>query len=175
MQPAHNLPVFTIADPALHHQPAQWIPRTLGQRPRDLHVLQHVVGHTVVDPVRAIAVAEYGIEADRVQVDHLVGVTGVAQAFAEALQNRVTERARVVMRVDRQNSHARFPITIDQRLRTRVVAREVGPGAAKAAGTAHAGHGAWSKGTSDHCASAAMHGSLPQAHRVKSTSQPFHA
>jgi hypothetical protein len=68
-------------------------------------VLEHVVGHAVVDPIRLVAVAQHGIESKRVQVHDLASVSRIAQAFGKPLQNRVTERPRMMVRVHRQNSH----------------------------------------------------------------------
>ena len=68
-------------------------------------MLQPVVGHTIVDPIRAVVISQRGIETNRLQVHDLARVPCVAQAIGKSLQDGVTKRPPVVVRVYRQDSH----------------------------------------------------------------------
>ena len=53
------------------------------------------------------------IEADRVEIDDLACVTAVTQTGCKLFHDGVTERMRIVMRIDRQNVHWPTPRRMD--------------------------------------------------------------
>ena len=85
-----------------------------------VHQLQDVAGDVVGDVAGRVAVPEHRIEPDRVQVDHLAGVPGVAQSLGEVFQHAVAERPRVLVRVDGQHLHLALPSAAGLRFRVRV-------------------------------------------------------
>ena len=71
----------------------------------EVHRLQYVRRHVLVDVVGQVARPKHGVEPDRVEVDDLHGVASLAQPGGEPLQDRVTERLRLRMGVNGQNPH----------------------------------------------------------------------
>ena len=103
-----------VAQPARRDTPPD---RSAGDVVQDalleVHRVEDVRRHVLVQVAGHVARAEHRVELDRVKVHHLHPVPGLAQAGRELLQHGVAERLRVRVRVDRQDLHGRTPVYAD--------------------------------------------------------------
>lgn len=77
----------------------------------EIHPLQDVRGDGAAGVAGRVSVAKHGIELDGIQVHDLALMPGVCEASRETLQDPVTERLRILMRVHGEHLHVAFPST----------------------------------------------------------------
>ena len=105
-----------VAEPAPRH-PATYRPAGhLEDGFAGVHLQQQLLGDRFVCELDRVLEPKDRIEADRVEVIHLDGVTAVLEPLGHLLEDRVSERAGVVMRVDDQDSHRSPPGSANRRV-----------------------------------------------------------